>query len=80
MITNSPGTLIRSFFEDYLVCQKGLSAATIISYSVALRLFLLFFATDCGRRFCRLPLAVFLSIPPSARTSSSGMTKLDRPP
>jgi site-specific recombinase XerD len=59
MITNSPGTLIRSFFEDYLVCQKGLSAATIRSYRDALRLFLLFVATDCGRRLSRLTLAEF---------------------
>lgn len=57
MTTNTPGTLIRSFFEDHLACQKGLSAATIRSYRDALRLFLLFVATDCGRRLSRLAIA-----------------------
>ena len=57
MTTNTPGTLIRSFFEDHLACQKGLSAATIRNYRDALRLFLLFVATDCGRRLSRLAIA-----------------------
>jgi hypothetical protein len=30
---------LRSFFEDYLICQKGLSTATIKSYRDGLRLF-----------------------------------------
>jgi site-specific recombinase XerD len=59
MTTNSPGILIRSFFEDYLVCQKGLSAATLRSYRDALRLFLLFVADDGGHRLSRLAVAEF---------------------
>ena len=59
MLTNSPGRLIRSFFEDHLACQKGLSTATIRSYRDALRLFLLFLVDDCGRRLSRLALADF---------------------
>ena len=30
---------LRSFFEDYLICHKGLSTATIKSYRDGLRLF-----------------------------------------
>lgn len=59
MTTNSPGTVIRSFFEDHLACQKGLSIATIRSYRDALRLFLLFVVTDCRRRLSRLTIAEF---------------------
>lgn len=59
MITISPGILIRSFFEDHLACQKGLSTATIRSYRDALRLFLLFVVNDCGRRLSRLTFAEF---------------------
>lgn len=57
MSANTLGALIRSFFEDYLTCQKGLSGATRRSYRDALRLFLLFVASDCGRRLSRLSLA-----------------------
>jgi integrase/recombinase XerD len=57
MTKNPPGTLIRSFFEDHLAAQKGLSIATIRSYRDALRLFLLFVVTDCGRRLSRLAIA-----------------------
>jgi len=48
------GKAIHSFFEDYLICQKGLSAATIKSYRDGLRLFLCFVADDCGRKISRL--------------------------
>ena len=61
MTTISPGKLIRSFFEDYLICQKGLSAATIRSYRDALRLFLLFVVTDSRCRLSRLTLSEFTS-------------------
>ncbi|GAB3306685.1 tyrosine-type recombinase/integrase [Haliea atlantica] len=54
MNTPAVGVLIRSFFEDYLVCQKGLSAATIKSYRDGLRLFLGYVAEDRGHRITRL--------------------------
>src|SRR5680860_923623 len=55
-VMNTPalGMLIRSFFEDYLICQKGLSAATIKSYRDGLRLFLGYLAEDRGCRITRL--------------------------
>jgi len=55
--TSTLGALVRSFFEDHLRCQKGLSAATLASYRDALRLFLVFVATDCGHRLSRLAFA-----------------------
>jgi site-specific recombinase XerD len=57
MKTSTPGALVRSFFEDHLRCQKGLSAATLASYRDALRLFLLFVVADCGHRLSRLAFA-----------------------
>ena len=57
MHMTTPGILIRSFFEDHLSCQKGLSRATIKTYRDALRLFLQFLAEDTGRRLSRLSLA-----------------------
>jgi site-specific recombinase XerD len=45
MSTTTPGILIRSFFEDHLTCQKGLSGATIKTYRDALRLFLQYLKT-----------------------------------
>ena len=54
MNTPALGMLIRSFFEDYLICQKGLSAATIKSYRDGLRLFLGYLAEDRGCRITRL--------------------------
>jgi integrase/recombinase XerD len=59
MNMNTPGTLIRSFFEDHLTCQKGVSGATLKNYRDALRLFLLFIAEDTGCRLSRLSLAEF---------------------
>ncbi|PLX60255.1 tyrosine-type recombinase/integrase [Sedimenticola selenatireducens] len=56
---NAPalGMLIRSVFEDFLICQKGLSAATIKSYRDGLRLFLVYVAEDRGRRITRLTIS-----------------------
>jgi integrase/recombinase XerD len=45
------GTLLHSFFEDYLSCQKGLQPTTIRSYRDAFMLFLRFVAGD---RRCKL--------------------------
>lgn len=53
------GTVIHSFFEDYLTCQKGLSAATIKSYRDGLRLFLHFVAEDRKCKITRLVLSDF---------------------
>lgn len=57
MITITLGKLVHSFFEDYLICQKGLSSATIKSYRDGLRLFLCFVAKDCGNKITRLALS-----------------------
>ncbi|MEX0583362.1 MAG: tyrosine-type recombinase/integrase, partial [Sneathiella sp.] len=57
MNTPALGMLIRSFFEDYLICQKGLSAATIKSYRDGLRLFLGYVAEDRSCRITRLTTA-----------------------
>ena len=51
MKTPTLGTLLHTFFEDYLKAQKGLRPATIRSYRDAVRLFLTFVARD---RHCRL--------------------------
>ncbi|MGB5278196.1 MAG: tyrosine-type recombinase/integrase [Gammaproteobacteria bacterium] len=51
------GTVVRSFFEDYLIRQKGLSAATIKSYRDGLRLFLLFVVGDCGHKITNLAIS-----------------------
>ena len=48
------GSLLLAFFEDHLKVQKGVSSATIKSYRDAIRLFLLFVATDLDRRLTRL--------------------------
>jgi site-specific recombinase XerD len=50
------GPLIYAFFEDQLKCQKGLRPASIRSYSDALRLFLLFVASDTRRKLSRISL------------------------
>ena len=57
MITITLGKVVHSFFEDYLICQKGLSSATIKSYRDGLRLFLCFVAEDCGQKITRLALS-----------------------
>jgi len=48
------GSFLHAFFEDHLVCQKGLQPATIRSYSDAIRLFLLFAAADKSCKLTRL--------------------------
>lgn len=48
------GSLLHSFFEDHLACQKGLQATTIRSYRDALLLFLRFVAEDRHRKLTRL--------------------------
>lgn len=51
------GQLVRSFFEDYLVVQRGLRLNTVRSYRDILRLFLEFLAKDCHRKVSRLTAA-----------------------
>jgi integrase/recombinase XerD len=51
------GTLLYSFFEDYLKTQKGLRQASIASYRDALRLFLGFVAKERRRPITRLSLS-----------------------
>ncbi len=48
------GSVLRSFFEDYLVCQKGLRPSSIRSYRDAIRLFLIFVANNKRCRLMRL--------------------------
>jgi site-specific recombinase XerD len=50
------GSLLHSFFEDHLTCQKGLQATTIRSYRDALVLFLRFLSEDRHRKLTRLQL------------------------
>jgi site-specific recombinase XerD len=50
------GNLLHSFFEDHLVCQKGLRPTTVRSYSDAIRLFLQFAASDKGCKLTKLDL------------------------
>jgi integrase/recombinase XerD len=57
MPTSTVGSVLYSFFEDYLKCQKGLSTASIRSYRDGLRLFLHFVAHDTKRAISRLTLA-----------------------
>src|SRR5271157_3951625 len=57
MTAPTPGSLLYSFFEDYLKVQKGLRTASLRSYRDALRLFMHFVATDTRRRISRLSLA-----------------------
>jgi site-specific recombinase XerD len=51
------GDIIRSYFQDYLVCQRGLSDATIKSYRDGLRLFLQFLARENNTKISRLSLS-----------------------
>lgn len=55
--TANLGHLLHAYFDDYLVCQKGLRPATISSYSDAIRLFLGFAATDKGCKLTQLDVA-----------------------
>lgn len=50
------GTLIHSFFIDYLKVAKGLRPTSISSYRDGLRLFLLFVSQDAGRKITKLRL------------------------
>ena len=56
MTTPTLGSLVHSFFEDYLQVQKGLRLASVRSYRDALRLFLGFVAGDARRPMARLSL------------------------
>ena len=44
------GSLLYSFFEDYLKCQKGLRPSSLKSYRDSVRLFLLFLAEKTGHK------------------------------
>jgi integrase/recombinase XerD len=57
MPPSTVGTVLYTFFEDYLTCQKGRSTASIRSYRDGLRLFLQFVAQDTKRAISRLTLA-----------------------
>lgn len=48
------GSFLHSFFEDYLICQKGLRPLSIRSYRDAIRLFLIFVAADKRCKLTRL--------------------------
>ena len=50
------GAIVHSFFVDHLGVLKGLRPSSIRSYRDALRMFLLFAATDSRRRITRLSL------------------------
>ena len=51
------GSLLYSFFEDYLKCQKGLRPSSLKSYRDSAKLFLLFLAEKTVRKVSRLTLA-----------------------
>jgi site-specific recombinase XerD len=51
------GSVLHSYFEDYLPCQKGLQSATIRSYRDALMLFLRFAADERRCKLTRLQLS-----------------------
>ncbi len=53
----SLGNLLHTFFEDHLVCQKGLRPSSIQSYRDAIRLFLQFVAADKRCKLIRLGVA-----------------------
>ena len=56
MKTPTLGSLVHVFFLDYLVAQKGLRSTTIRSYRDAMRLFLVFVASDARRAVGQLRL------------------------
>lgn len=56
MTTPSLGSLLRSFFDDYLKAQKGLRPNSRKSYADALRLFLQFASKTLGRNVTKLEL------------------------
>lgn len=51
------GSLLYSFFEDYLKCRKGLRPSSLKSYRDSAKLFLLFLAEKTGHKVSRLTLA-----------------------
>ena len=55
-MTSTLGSIVRSFFEDYLKVQRGLRPASVCSYSDALRLFLGFVSSATGRPITKLAL------------------------
>ncbi len=57
MTTPTLGTILYSYFEDHLKCQKGLSVASIKSYRDSIRLFLQFVARDTRRKITSLALS-----------------------
>lgn len=50
------GSVVRSFFEDYLKVQRGLRPASVKSYRDVLKLFLLFVGEDSHRKITKLSL------------------------
>lgn len=50
------GTVLYSFFEDYLKTQRALSVATVKSYRDALKLFIVYVASVLHRKITRLSL------------------------
>lgn len=61
MTKQTPGSLLYSFFEDYLKVQKGLRLASIQGYRDGVRLFVQFISTDAHRRISRLSISDFTS-------------------
>jgi len=55
--STSLGTVLVSYFEDYLRLQKGLSSASIHSYRDALQLFLQFVSVDKNQKITKLALS-----------------------
>lgn len=51
------GNFLHSFFEDHLVCQKGLRPLSIQSYRDGIRLFLIFIAADKRCKLTQLGVA-----------------------
>jgi integrase/recombinase XerD len=56
MTAPSLGSLLRTFFDDYLKMQKGLRPNSLKSYADALRLFLQFASKTLGRNVTKLAL------------------------
>lgn len=54
MISQSVGLMLHSFLVDYLQVQRALRPASVKSYRDALRLFLIFVATEMRRKITRL--------------------------
>jgi site-specific recombinase XerD len=56
MTTSTLGSILHTFFEDYLKLQKGLRPHSVRSYRDAMRLFLQFLSKDLERKITRLSL------------------------